>query len=753
MKSSRLRIIRVYICIFIYSFFTSPLLGQSVIESIKQDLQTAHDTSKVQLYNALSYALLLESSEDALHYAFQAIELSERLGDMQGKAAALMNIATYYKLTGNSQTAITYYIRSYFIYSNLRLNKKSIDALFKISDSYRSISKHDRALEYYQKAYDIAEKLNDSLIMANVYAQKGKLFLEISNYDKALNNFFEALRLFESMKRDSNIAEILHEIGQLYYRIESYNRAIEYYQRAYAIYKERADKSGLMMPLRKIGDIYLLQNQFIQAEENYNELLQLAKETRDTIQIAYTLNSFGMLNLKRQRLKISLEYFQMAVMIMDSLNNAQGEALIETNTANLYIKQKNYTVAKKHLDKALEKAELARDRHQFVQVLNQLGEISLLLHDYEMAHQYYLEALTEAQKVGMDALRQNIYLQLTELYDHQEQYDKSLFFYKKYIGLKDSLFNVQINEKLVNLELNYETEKQEKEKTLLRQNKELEIQKHRNTRNFLVVIFSLLVILSIVLYTRYQSKIKSETALQELNATKDKFFSIIAHDLKNPFHNLIGLSEVLIEDIDEYDHESIKEVLELILESSSKGYYLLENLLEWSRSQTDRIRYAPQKINLTETTDESIELLYEIADNKKITLINRLDSNFEAYADENMIKTVIRNLVSNAIKFTNTMGTVKIYATESGNNYIYSVEDNGIGIDDENIEKLFKIDVSFSSHGTKGETGTGLGLILCKEFVEKNNGKIWLESEVNKGSIFNFTVPKYNGQASIEQTT
>src|SRR6056297_225946 len=220
--------------------------------------------------------------------------------------------------------------------------------------------------------------------------------------------------------------------------------------------------------------------------------------------------------------------------------------------------------------------------------------------------------------------------------------------------------------------------------------------------------------------------------LEELNATKDKFFSIIAHDLKNPFNTVIGLSELLLYRYDNYDEEKIKEFIGQINKFSSNAYNLLDNLLQWARSQTGRIKVSPSDIDIEKLTQENISLLEDKAQQKNISLDSQVEPETFVYADSNMINTVIRNLISNAIKFTPDGGKIIIKAEESGEKIKFSVVDNGVGIAKEDIPKLFNLTTNYTSEGTNAEVGTGLGLILCKEFIEKNNGNIWVESEEGK---------------------
>ena len=235
--------------------------------------------------------------------------------------------------------------------------------------------------------------------------------------------------------------------------------------------------------------------------------------------------------------------------------------------------------------------------------------------------------------------------------------------------------------------------------------------------------------------------IESEAQLRELNATKDKFFSIIAHDLKSPFNSIIGFSNLLIRQIEEKDYASIEKYAGIIQNSSQQAMDLLMNLLEWSRSQTGRIGYTPEKIDISTSINKVAELFLALAQQKSITIYLETSSNLSFFADKAMINTILRNLISNAIKFTNVGGEISISAKQMLNDLVVSVSDNGVGMDEKSISMLFRIDQNHTTLGTNEEKGTGLGLLLCKEFVEKHGGKIWVESFPGKGSKFHFSIP------------
>jgi len=234
----------------------------------------------------------------------------------------------------------------------------------------------------------------------------------------------------------------------------------------------------------------------------------------------------------------------------------------------------------------------------------------------------------------------------------------------------------------------------------------------------------------------------NEQRLIELNATKDKFFSIIAHDLKSPFSSIVGFSELLVEGIGEKNYEKITEYADFILAASKSAMDLITNLVTWAQSQSGRLEYKPEYVDVAVLVSEALQLLSCIAEHKSVVVSNEIAAPTMVYADKEMLNTVLRNLISNALKFTGTRGGVTI-SSHSGNNGMLTVRisDQGVGISEERMDKLFNITQNYSTPGTHNEKGTGLGLILCKEFVERNGGSIWAESRLGAGSTFSFTLP------------
>ena len=241
-----------------------------------------------------------------------------------------------------------------------------------------------------------------------------------------------------------------------------------------------------------------------------------------------------------------------------------------------------------------------------------------------------------------------------------------------------------------------------------------------------------------------KEKKKLEASLIKLNADKDRFITILAHDLKSPFNSILGFLEVLVKDLREFDIDKIEELINIVNDSAITTFKLLEAILLWVRANSGKIPYEPEDLNLEPICKDVVRYLKLAAESKNITVNLFSDSEINVYADENMLNTVLRNLVSNSIKFTNSNGHIDIYSEQNESNVKITVSDNGVGIKPDTLNKLFDNTEKVTTLGTEQEEGTGLGLFLCKEFIEKHGGKIWATSELGKGTSFQFTLPNQN---------
>ena len=377
-------------------------------------------------------------------------------------------------------------------------------------------------------------------------------------------------------------------------------------------------------------------------------------------------------------------------------------------------------------------------------------------HRYDDALESVNKSLSQAKKLNARILEIQCFKQLSSLWEMKGDHKKSLGYYKRFKQLEDTLFSQDMQAKLLRDQIRFETESKDSQIAALSQQQESTegaLKRKEFVQNILVVVMALSGILLFSVYrsgqrrrqinallVRHQKETeKRSEELERLNQVKDKFFSIISHDLRSPINALSGLLDLL-----DKGAVSSSELPKHIRELKTRFNHtraLLNNLLDWTLLQMDKLNLQKGKIDLKKLVDENIQLLADTP-GKEISLINEVAPNTIGYADSNTINLVIRNLITNAIKFTNDKGEVKVNAVAQGNEWVVSVKDNGVGMATEVLTILFDKTSPYTTRGTANEKGTGLGLILCKEFVEKNGGRIWVESAEDYGSTFYFTLPK-----------
>ena len=472
-------------------------------------------------------------------------------------------------------------------------------------------------------------------------------------------------------------------------------------------------------------------------------------------------------------LENSIKYLQEALKIRQEVGDMKGSSDVLKDIGNFYSVTNQSDKALEYYNQVIELSNKTGDLYLNALCKRKIGVIYTNKDNKEEGLSLIKESLIIGQNIDNLELIENAYYELFNYYYNINDKSNALENYLNYTLIKDSINERLNSQRLIEIQMNYELENSYNEisriegelSQLTAENKirELEIIKQKNVRKLVTVIAAITLLLGSIISIQFLNKRKTNILLNEkidevdksnkllkdseenlkiLNATKDKFFSIIAHDLRNPFNALHGLTKHLLSNYNEFNKEEIQQSLEIIYNSADDLLELLENLLHWSRTQRGKIQFKPIKINLYEIVNKIFNLLSMNANKKEISLVNEIQSDCELIADYDMIMAILRNLISNAIKFSNSKNYVRISSQENNEFYEISVMDNGIGIAEEDIKKLFRIDVHHSTSGTFEEQGSGLGLILCSEFVERHHGKIWVESKLGKGSIFKFTISK-----------
>lgn len=725
---------------FIILDFMVVVAQTSKIDSLENLLQqhTEKDTSRVNLLNDFAESALQIDQEKSIIYAEEAFELASMLNFKKGEAESLKYIGMIYQKQGN----------------------------FPMS------------LENYQKAIKVDEEIGNKQEIALCLKYIGIVNEKLGNYSLSIENYHKALSINEEINNELEKANCLLNIGVAYHRHGNYSMSLENYQKALKIYEELDSKQLLANCLNNIGAIYHEQGNKISALSYYKQSLKISKEIGFKVGEARGLNNIGEVYRIQANYQLALTYYQNSLKIKEEIGDENEIVMTLNNIGRIYSHQANYPLAFDFYQKALKMSEKINDRLQILDSYANLGSYYLGTFDYTKALDFTQKSFTIANELENLSQQKRIYLQFSEIYTATKNYKNALENYILYKELNDSIFNEKNIKELARLEYQYGFEKEKQAIELEQQKKDaitaekLKRQKLLNIAfilGFVLMTSIVLVILRSFFQKRKANNILTKQKLQieetnreltlqkkeiqnvafeleKANKTKDKFFSIIAHDLKNPFNALLGFSDILLKNHTTIDEQERETFIKIINESSIKTYNLLENLLTWTRSQTGKIEFKTEIINISVLLTETISLLEESASKKEINLVVNAETDLSVKADKNMIATVIRNLVSNAIKFTPKGGIVivKSQTVADENNQKFaeiSVKDNGVGIPLEIQSKLFKITENVTTKGTEKETGTGLGLILCKEFIETHKGKIWVESNVDKGCKFVFRIP------------
>ncbi len=528
---------------------------------------------------------------------------------------------------------------------------------------------------------------------------------------------------------DSLKPELLCKLSELYRDIST-DESIKYGERALQLIKDgKGNKKMLGKILRNLGEAYYLQWRFKRAIDYYNEELRLHRDNGENENVVKLLFKLGNAYNKWNRKRRAISYYERSLEMAKRLDLQFMVLQNYIELYTLYTSTNNNQLAADYYDLYVDLYSKQRiPRKDTIKIID-----TVVSKETERITRYKTRYITEEVDGNSDKLKELDSALNVSKKETAELLEEMAAREVRIGGLLFRQMLVQDSLKMKQQE--FEMKAREVE------------QKNRMILIMAIASF-IMVTLIVIIFIQFNQKRKanerlrkSEANLKELNATKDKFFSIIAHDLKNPLHILLLTSDILAQNFESYSPEKIKVYILNMNKSSKSLANLLENLLNWSRAQLGTIEYKPKKLNLYDVVQEVLSPLWGNAEKKDVSISTNLDENLHVNADKNMIALVIRNLVSNAIKFTQHGGNIQLQANLNNSHVEIEVQDSGIGIPDEDIPKLFRIDVQHTTTGTDNEQGTGIGLILCKEFIEKHGGKIWAESEQGKGSKFKFTVP------------
>lgn len=611
----------------------------------------------------------------------------------------------------------------------------------------------DSAKYYLDEGIKFAKKYNLDTAMRDYNNLQGLFYFDIGEYDKALSYYYECMQYSYQLVDYGAVGYSYNDVGYVFYVQELWDLALQHYNEGVAIVKGRKDtlaEDPLFYLYQGVGLCYFRMNKIDSAKKYIDLTLEIAKEDKN-INNYYKglLYLAGIYSLNTKSVKQADSLYREVIKYFYN-NGSWPDGLPYS-----YHYFASFFYDKNQLDSSIKYFKLSSEAMQYTG-----WEYRIISTNYQLMKVY----LKKKDFKTVDSIMQFNDLKIKKYYANEFNTDQlyykyltfeaknitdSAFFYlKKYMQIKDSVMQMSVTGKISTVSKNMQ---------ILKSNREKEKTREKTIQNIAILIF--IIILCILIFIIFFMKFriqrrnleiinhknedlnKANKLLDEANKTKDRFFSIISHDLKNPIGAIKGTTEMLDKDYDMFDDTDKKEIINQVYTASNSVLVLLESLLVWSRTQSGKIVYNPELFNLSLLFDSVVNLLRPSAINKNIEIDIDVKECMNINGDINMMNTVLRNLIGNSIKFTPKNGKVFIRARNEEAKSIIEIEDNGVGISKENINKLFNFSSSITTLGTDNEKGTGLGLILVKEFIDKHNGTINIESEVGVGTKFIIELP------------
>ncbi len=687
MKMSILNLYRFLFLAILAMGFTMSVCGQKdKADSLEKLLQIKSDTARVGVYIALAKEYSRTDAAAAEKYLQQSLSLSDSMEYSFGLAETNKALGELKIIRGEYAMAFTYLERALTLYRKLGNLEGVSDCYMNLSSVSNRLAEYPKALEQASNALVYARQANYLEGMAMAYNLMGIIYDNMGNFSSSLNNYQKSLEIFSSSGDKRGMAKVYLNIAIVYNKTNRRDEAENLLHKCVAIGKEYNDHRLLSIAYGNIGLMANEAGDFQKALEYYHLSLDMKVKIGDKHSILIT------------RINIGAVYQQMG---------QPDRALAELGEA---LKLAGELGARKEMIDAYKLvADIHASRGNFKGAY-EARSMQMALNDSVFGHDQLKYMADVEKKSAITQLEsENKILRQQSLIDQLKIENSRFIRYYLLIGLAFAVVLIGL---------------------LIYQSSE----RRKNSRRLDEVNRQLLVI-------NEQLKL-SESNLAESNRSKDQFFSIISHDLRNPLASMVSFVRILRRDFDSLDAEERMTLIDEFEKIVNRTGTLLENLLLWSRSQTGKIKVSATHIQASSVPDDNIDL-HEVAMKAKNISLHRdyHGQDIQVYADANMLNTVMRNLLSNAVKFTPQGGSITVGYHVHRKECIFSVKDSGIGIDEDKMATLFDLGHTYIRTGTASEKGSGLGLVLCKDFVERNNGRIWVESVAGEGTTFYFSVP------------
>ncbi len=624
--------------------------------------------------------------------------------------------------SGEYDKALMFIEQSEQLSETLKYSKGTAEAIFHKAIIFSTKDDYFNAVDNFNKSKEIFETLNDSLGIAKVNNGVGLIEIKRGNYRKGMESSLAAISVFESNDLNKDLSAAYNNLASAYYNTNELDKSLEYNFKALDVRQILNDSLDISTSLKNIASLYSIKKDHRKSIEYYDRVFNFLKGHQDP--------------------------------------NLQGEILPKIGQE--YMNLGEYTEAADYLVRGLRYNRKLKNKSGLLQTLNSIGDLNLQEGQYKVAQKQLYEANIIAKQTHNQKELLRNYKLLMQLDSIKGLFKGAFIWQRRYQNLKDSIYNADFKT-VGRFDNDYELERSQESLLQKQETKDQANSKKINNLKLLnygligLVITALTILLLIHLKRksrlRYTHELEEKNAkilvqneeilsqsknLEEINQVKDKLFSIVSHDLKDSITSIKGFLDLLNEE--SITKEEFEHLVPELSENANSASLLLFNLLNWSKSQMESLEPKPELFDIQSVFQVKIKLVEQKIESKKIILIDDSQRDF-VYADKSMVEIIIQNLLANAVKFSKNGDVITISNSINDGKSLICIEDSGVGISQENLDKIFKSN-SFTTIGTKEEKGTGLGLTICKELVELNKGRIWVESAVNVGSKFYVELPK-----------
>ncbi|MFZ4400212.1 MAG: tetratricopeptide repeat-containing sensor histidine kinase [Bacteroidales bacterium] len=630
-----------------------------------------------------------------------------------------------------------------------------IELLYQLSSKYLEISP-DSAIKYANQGLLLVTTNNRKLDFIYLLASSYK---QLNNFKQAINFLQQSYEGYKALNNNRKLIDISNDIGVAYARTFLYSDALLYFQKSLLLSYEIKDTAKIASTMSNIGMTYYKMKEYKLALNNYEKILALNSNHLPIYELANTMNRISVVYGELQNYQLALKYQKISLEIYKKLDSKIDIAYVMSNISESYKRLNDIDIALKYLKSAYVISENLGDENINLVILSNIGDLFVIKKNYNKAFEYLNIAEKRASKLGDKDIIKDIYEILSRYYALTNNYQKAYEYSKLFKQENDSVYSKESRDKVTELQIKFDILEKDKENKILQQKTEIQrlaINKQIYLRNTFIYFSIIILLLVVILFYRFWLNKKANKMLKEKNEfifkqnneleevynTKDKLFAIITHDLKNPFNTIVTLTGFVEENYytieDTHKYSCIQSLRRSVINVSE----LLENLTDWLNAKSDKMILHKTNFNIHFTIQSVMNLYITAAEQKSIHIQLHVDSKLYVFGNERLIKTVIRNLIDNALKFTLEGGKIDLKTKIEEDRIVVSVADTGVGIEETDKGKIFNLVTHISTKGTRHETGGGLGLILSKEFVEKNDGEIWFKSKAGKGSTFYFSIMK-----------